>query len=199
MSDSTQRWGMVAVSVGADEDAVLILYRDVPRYRLAAWLWQAAWDRSTTRGDISSMSLWSALEAVVALALAVTVLNIAAAGGPSAWAAAALTALLVMLISRWARARVAVQMPQWASEGMYALHRDRSLADLGTGGALTPETWFALCALAEPSKSVPDETVTAVREWAEARARLVQRPGSDDTEDLHVLQQAATRVEALAS
>lgn len=112
-----------------------VVYRDTVAYRWAARLWLAAWHHGP-RGDVLSMSTWTALEGVTAIGAAALVVATAPAAGAAPWVAAVLAALLVVLVSRWTRARVAVQMPLWAAEGMTTSHHRQPL----TGRDEPPQT-----------------------------------------------------------
>ena len=202
MSRSNTPWRLTSARVGPSEgDAVLTLYRDEARYRVAAWLWQAAW-AGRSCGDALVVTTWTAVEVVAAVGLAAVVGSLAA-GGLSAWGAAALTVLLVVLVSRWVRARVAVKMPLWAADGMLTVHRRRASTDRGTGGALTERAWRALCSglVSRNGRTVPalPHVTTAVLDWATVRDRVDHAPGPATDADVREVARRTVLVESLVS
>lgn len=169
MNRNNMQWRLTAVRVGpGEDDVVLAVHGRTARYRAAAWLWRAAWDRRPA-GNAIGVPTWTVLEAGAAVGMAWLVATLSATAA-SGVLAAALTAALVVVVSRWTRSRVAVMMPLWASAGMTVIRGGRATTDRGTGGALTPQVWQQLCA-ATTNRNADDRDglADAVRDWAAAR------------------------------
>lgn len=173
--------------------------RNTPRDRALAGLWRQA---KATRPDadefVPVVTMWTAMQTVVAVFMAWAVYAATPTGDRNGLLAAALSFVLVLIVSKYVRAQVAVHAPQWSAGGLMPVSRERALTDRGGGGELSPQVWDALCrVLSLPRPGLrSDGLAQDVAEWIIARDRAdygARGAGGADGESPDV---AASHVEA---